>query len=70
MGRSVGRKRGCEAPGGGLALELFPHSNGRFRIGEEDGSERNADAPAAMQLERVAPCFDPAHADDGQSGRR
>ena len=69
VGRSVGSKRGCEAPGRGLALEFFPHSNGRFRIGEEDRSERERGRSGGDQLEPVGTCFDPAHPDDGQSGR-
>src|SRR6187431_2611026 len=69
VGRSVGGKRGCEATGGGLPLELFTHPNGRFRIGEEDSSERERGRAGGDQLESMGPRFDPADSDDRQSGR-
>src|SRR4029453_5607598 len=60
VGCSVGGKRGCEAPGRGLPFELFPHPNGRFGIGEEDGSERERGCPSGDQIEPMCACFDAA----------
>src|SRR3954453_9428362 len=69
VGGSVGGKRGCEATSGGLTLELFTHPKGRFRIGEEDRSERERRRTGGDQLEPMGPGFDPADSDDRQSGR-
>jgi len=49
MGRSVGGKRGCEAAGGGLLLELLTYPNGRFGIREKDRSERAAKEAATRK---------------------
>jgi hypothetical protein len=69
VGRSVGGKRGCEATGGGLPLERFTHPKGRFRIGEEDSSERERERAGSDQLEPMGTGFDPADPDDRQSSR-
>src|SRR3954469_742 len=63
VGRSVGGKRGCEATGGGLPLELFTHPKGRFGIGEEGSSERERGRAGSDQLEPVGTGFDPADPD-------
>ena len=55
-GAAVGRasrQAGCEAPGGGFALELFADSNGRVRIGEENRTERERRRAGGDQLEPV-----------------